>query len=195
MDHKPSELEDYQGKEFEDKAYKYLRTKWEHDPEDLSEIEGGLLLLFNTCRYLTLKERGRKYIEEIRKGYEKGKALLTNYKADTYQGEDVTADFRKILPVDADQIAKKLGDLDLVVDICQLEHELVEAVLEREPLLPTRTMFTPEEHAMIEEERQNLIAAGYPEEHLEAMATKRGTFKAFFRDKSPLPPIDLDDRV
>ncbi len=193
MDNKPSELDDYQGREFEEKAYQYLKAKWEHDPEDLTEIEGGLLLLFQTCRHLDAQERAREYIEHYRGCYEKAKALLAEYKAGTYQGENFTIDFFNILPVGSDHIVKLLGDIDLVIEMGELNNEYVEYDLKMNPLME-KTSFTPKEYTCIEEERQNLIDAGYPEKHLEAMAKKRGTFKAFMGAEH-LPPIDLDARA
>lgn len=189
MDNQIQEIDEYRGKEFEESAYRYLKAKYDHDPESLSEMEGGLLLLFNASRYLSLRERSNKYIEFYQKAYERALQLVDSYAAGTYKGKDITRDFYLTLPSETDQFVRVLGEIDLLVKINELNHRFMEITLKKEPL-PESNPTSHHQLVAIDEERQALIAAGFPADKIEAEARRRGTFKAAFGEHN-LPPIKV----
>jgi len=184
-------LEDYEGEEVERAMYRYLKTKYDSDPETLTELEGGLLLLCSVSRHLSLQERKQKYIEFYHGQYEKALALVNEFENGTYQGSwnDFFNSYYDTMPAVADQYVRQLGEIDLLMSMNDLGARFHKLCDRYQPLWPG-TSFTPREQTCINEEHAALIVAGYPADGIEAEAQKRGTFKAAFgADK--LPPIQV----
>lgn len=180
-------MNDYQQKEFEEQAYRFLKFKSDEDPESLSEIEGALYLLLSSARDLKNQERIEQYREFYRKVYAGAQALLNSYEAGSYTGDDFPGDFRRLMPAETDYFVRLLEDIDLLVEINDLEERFMEINLKLNPL-PEEIPVTPEQRQAIDEERQALVEAGYPQDEIEKEARRRGTFKhAFGADR--LPPI------
>ncbi len=184
-------LEDYEDEAFQKQMYQYLKTKHDADPESLSEMEGGLLLLCIANRHLHLQERKRKYIEYYRGQYEKAKALVEQLENGTYPGTFLEFDdaYMTLMPAVTDQYVRNLGEIDLLIAMNDLSARYFKLKDKYFPLRP-KTTFSPKEITCINEEHAALIAAGYPVDKIEAEAQKRGTFKAAFGADN-LPPIRL----
>lgn len=191
VDFENKTLEDYEGEEVERAMYRYLKTKYDSDPETLTEMEGGLLLLCSVSRHLSLQERKQKYIEFYHGQYEKALALVNGFESGSYQGawNDFFNAYFDTMPAEADLYVRQLGEINLLMSMNDLGARFQKLCARYQPLQP-KTSFTQKEIQCINEEHAALIAAGYPANDIEAEAQKRGTFKAAYgADK--LPPIQV----
>ncbi|MBI9086810.1 MAG: hypothetical protein JEZ11_24650 [Desulfobacterales bacterium] len=180
----PTTSEELSDDEFCDSALRYLKVKYLEDPESLTELEGGLLLLFQTCKHLALQKRRRAYIEYYRRAYEKAKTIFEAYKAGgTYR--DFLENFCPVLPAETDQYVKMLGDIDLELQIIALQGEVAKFEEIQHKDKDCRLTPNAKQLIVIDEERQKLIAAGWPQESLEEEADKRGMFKTILMTEPP----------